>query len=131
MYIEDFQEKHPQLEIQTELAEVRTQVPEEMNLALFRICQEALNNIVRHANATKAWLRLRIQNGELCLEIQDNGKGMPANTNMVDQTRNGHYGLAGMKERAEALGGGFTVISTPGQGTIIRVSTPIHKKGNC
>ena len=128
MYIEDFQEKHSELEIQTELAEVRTQIPEDIQLALFRVCQEALNNIVHHAYATQASLRLYIQNGELWLEVQDNGKGMPDETNLVDLTRNGHYGLAGMKERAEALGGSFTLTSIPGQGTIICVSTPTSQK---
>ncbi len=128
MYVEDFREKVPELDIQTDLMDDRHQVPEEIRLALFRICQEALNNIIRHANATKVWIRFSIQDGEIALEIQDNGIGMPADTDFVYQTHNGHYGLAGMQERAEALGGRFTLISTPGEGTTIGVRVTVQKR---
>jgi PAS domain S-box-containing protein len=125
IYLEDLREKHPQLRIQAELADDGVQVPEATRLALFRICQEALNNVIRHANATQVWLCYTVAENTALLEVRDNGQGMPALNSLVDQTRSGHYGMAGMKERAEALGGTLTVTSAPGQGTTICVWTPI------
>jgi two-component system sensor histidine kinase UhpB len=70
----------------------------------FRILQEALTNVVRHAQASAAWVALSIRDGALRLCIADNGRG-------ADEplSRNGHYGLRGMRERAEALGGRLAI----------------------
>ncbi len=83
---------------------------------LYRIAQEALHNIVKHAHASTVRLRLASQQREIILEIEDDGRGF-------DSTKAfpGHLGLASMQERAEQLGGTFALVSAPGQGTQIRM----------
>jgi signal transduction histidine kinase len=90
---------------------------------LFRLAQEALQNIEDHAAADQAWIRLAPHSGALLLEIGDNGCGF-APERVVEAQADGHLGLLGMRERAELLGGQFVLETEPAQGTIIRVSIP-------
>jgi signal transduction histidine kinase len=79
--------------------------------ALFRIVQEALSNIYRHAGATKAWITLRRgEDGSVSLEVRDNGEGLPAGFSF---TKSVGVGLAGMRERMKQLGGALDVDSSP------------------
>ena len=89
--------------------------------AMYRIAQEALNNIVKHAHATKVDVRLEISDGVVRLEIGDNGVGFDPQGEFP-----GHLGLRSMRERAEKAGGAFSVESAEGQGTRIRVQFPYH-----
>jgi PAS domain S-box-containing protein len=87
-------------------------LPAEVQIAFYRVCQESLNNVAKHAEARKVELDLK-QVGDLIeLRIRDDGRGF--NTK---QTFSGHYGLGMMNERAEAVGALLTVTSQPGQGT--------------
>jgi signal transduction histidine kinase len=87
--------------------------------ALYRIAQEALHNIVKHAHASTVLLRLARQEGGITLEVADNGRGFnPTNTFP------GHLGLHSMRERTERLGGTLAFESAPGQGTHILVRVP-------
>lgn len=86
--------------------------------ALYRIAQEALNNIVKHAVASKVWLALQCGDG-ICLSIRDNGKGFD-----TQQAFPGHLGLISMQERAMLVGGAFWLESQPGQGTTLEVRLP-------
>ena len=84
---------------------------EDMETALFRIVQEALSNIYRHAGATKAWIALHQKPGDdLMLEIRDNGEGLPEGFTMAQSSG---VGLAGMRERMKHLGGSLEVASSP------------------
>ena len=87
--------------------------------ALYRIAQEALHNTVKHAQARSAEVSLAHADGRLALTIRDNGRGFATNSKFP-----GHLGLRSMRERAEALGGTFSVLSTPRRGTTIRVEVP-------
>ncbi len=95
--------------------------------AVFRIFQETLTNIMRHAKATKFCVDIAEQDGNLLLRVSDNGVGI-ADTQFVDERT---YGLMGMKERAFMLGGTLEIMSSPGQGTTVvailpmSVSTPL------
>ncbi len=89
--------------------------------ALFRIYQEALTNIARHANATQVDAVLSQEGDKFVLEIRDNGKGF----RKEDMTGKKTLGLEGMHERALMIEGDFRIESTPGQGTYIHISTPI------
>jgi signal transduction histidine kinase len=93
---------------------------QEKKQALYRIAQEALHNIVKHAHARTVLLRLSKQDSELILEVCDDGKGF-------DPTKPfpGHLGLHSMQERATQLGGTCSIESTPSQGTCLRVRIPI------
>jgi len=88
---------------------------------LFRIVQEALNNVARHAQASTVWIELNLEEaGVVQLTVRDDGVGFdPA---VLEQTaRSGHLGLKQMRERVAGLKGTFSLRSAPGQGTEIRV----------
>ena len=87
--------------------------------ALYRIAQEALQNVAKHAHATKVELSLQNKNGSLLLEIRDNGKGFDASHEFP-----GHLGMKSMPERAAQIGGDFRIQSQPGAGTVITVTIP-------
>jgi signal transduction histidine kinase len=94
---------------------------------LFRLSQEALQNIEEHSEATRAWLRLAQKDGHMHLEIGDNGNGFTEHR-VKEAQRDGHLGLLGMRERAELLGGSFHLEAVPSQGTSIRVTIPPPQK---
>ncbi len=98
--------------------------PPEEAIHVYRIVQEALNNVARHSSAREAWVTMDSQNAELLLEIRDNGAGFEMGAEM---SRSAGVGLMGMRERAEHLGGSLTVQSAPGKGTVVRVSVPLKK----
>ena len=89
--------------------------------ALFRILQETLTNVARHANATRVDVRLAQQNENLILEIRDNGQGI--GEEHLSESRS--LGILGMRERALLLGGELTISGTPGKGTTVRVQIPL------
>lgn len=92
------------------------QVPPEVQIALYRITQEALNNISKHARADRAWVILRCDQEHVTLQIGDNGRGFDRDSWQVQQ-----IGLQIMQERAEAINGHLTIESQPGQGTEVTV----------
>jgi signal transduction histidine kinase len=93
-------------------------LPAAVEVAAYRIAQEALTNVARHARAKHCLLALKVESGDLRLEIGDDGRGMPA-------TVQAGVGMASMRERAEELGGCFT--ASPGKrgGTVIQAIVPI------
>ena len=97
--------------------------PGEMETTLFRIAQEAMNNVARHSQATHLAIQLAQNNGLITMTLTDNGSGWNQIKPLVS-ARQG-LGLAGMRERALLMGGQMQIDSTPGQGTIIRVSVPL------
>jgi signal transduction histidine kinase len=86
----------------------------------YRIAQEALHNIVKHAHATSATLRLTATGEQLLLEIIDDGVGFETGSDFP-----GHIGLVSMRERASSIGGTFTIESTPGSGATVRLRLPL------
>ncbi|MGZ9234822.1 MAG: PAS domain S-box protein [Anaerolineales bacterium] len=120
----DILEKHPNLSIYLSLAHDRQILPEKVRLALFRIFQQSLANVIRHSKATEAHVRFSFDAEEAHLEITDNGRGFDVPPNWIDFVRQGHYGLAGAAERANTLGGVVKVQSEPGSSTTIRVTIP-------
>lgn len=96
-------------------------VPADVANNVFRILQEALTNILRHARATTAYVTLRATEGSVELTVRDDGAGFAPESLTSAQ----HYGLLGMRERSELLGGKFSISSRPGGGTEVFVSIPI------
>jgi two-component system nitrate/nitrite sensor histidine kinase NarX len=86
----------------------------EVQVTVYRICQEGLNNIARHAAASRVKVKLQYTAGKVDMRIQDNGRGFDANLSSP-----GHYGLSMMNERAQAIGAKLEIISQPGKGTEI------------
>jgi PAS domain S-box-containing protein len=91
---------------------------------LFRVAQEALTNIARHAQASRADVSIQKLDGAICLKIKDNGKGLPAER-VLHSRKQKRLGLLGMRERAEMVGGNFTIESVPGKGTTILAQIPL------
>ena len=120
----DILEKHPTLNIYLSLAHDRQILPEKVRLALFRIFQQSIANVIRHSRATEVHVRFSFDAEEAHLEIKDNGRGFEVPSNWIDFVRQGHYGLAGAAERANTLGGIFKVQSNPGNSTTIQVTIP-------
>ncbi len=94
-------------------------LPAEVEISLYRIAQEALNNVVRHARASRAEVLIAFSPQEVRLEICDDGIGFQMPRNPADFARQGHFGLLGMRERAELIGARLEVDSVPGNGTRI------------
>ena len=90
---------------------------------LYRIAQEALTNVARHAQASKAEVSIQNPDGGICMEVTDNGCGF-AVEGKGSAKKNNRLGLLGMRERVEMIGGTFSVESAPGNGTTIRVEIP-------
>ncbi len=88
---------------------------------LYRIAQEALSNVGRHAAAQRVTIRLIREGGGLVLSIADDGRGFAVPDDFTDLAAVGHFGLAGIEERVALIGGSWCVASSPGQGTTVRV----------
>jgi PAS domain S-box-containing protein len=95
-------------------AEGAARLPDEVQVALYRVAQEALQNVARHARATHVWVTLRLEPGLAELSIRDDGRGFDPATVPAD-----HFGLAIMRERMESVGGTVAVESQQGQGTTL------------
>jgi signal transduction histidine kinase len=118
-------EERAHLTLHLDLAEECQPLRKAVATALFRIYQQALENIIRHSGATEAWVSLTISPSETHLAIQDNGTGFALPPNWRQHfTRLQHFGVAGMVERACAVGGQMEIESGLGQGTRICVVVP-------
>jgi signal transduction histidine kinase len=102
------------------------QLSREQEQGLFRIVQEALNNVSKHAHTDKAVVTLRITDGRALLLVEDHGAGFCLSPGYSSE---GHFGLSNMRERAELQGGTFKVESLPGEGTRITVDIPCVRRG--
>jgi signal transduction histidine kinase len=106
--------------------EVRSALPEapldrDVSTALFRIFQEALTNVVRHAAATRVEVNLRQEGGRIVLEVRDDGRGLGTEGGGGRRT----LGMLGMSERARRLGGSVNWMGAPGGGTVVQASIPL------
>ena len=97
--------------------------------AVIRIVGEGLRNVGQHAGATNAKVMLRYDQDQVVATIEDDGKGFDSNEMSTAEER-GHYGIVGMRERAEGVGGQLVVRSEPGRGTIVRASIPYRAADN-
>ncbi|MGH8287464.1 MAG: sensor histidine kinase [Steroidobacteraceae bacterium] len=96
-------------------------IPKDTAIALFRIVQEGLTNIVRHAGARSVTLRFTMGDEGCRFTLSDDGRGFDA----TDPEFRGSHGITGMRQRVRALGGQFEIVSAPGAGTTLRVVVPI------
>jgi signal transduction histidine kinase len=96
-------------------------LPEAEAVAVFRIFQELLSNVVRHARATAVVIRIGVDGGALRLSVRDDGCGAPPDAFEAPDA----YGVMGMRERARHFGGTLDITSTPGQGSECRLSWPL------
>lgn len=113
-----------QVEMEQDSEMVR--LPTHLETTLFRILQEAVSNILRHANASKVFISLRLGDGHIVLEVKDNGRGFDVEKTTGAALTRKQLGLLGMKERVALVNGAVKVESTPGEGTTLRVYIPLH-----
>jgi PAS domain S-box-containing protein len=111
--------------IPTEVMGHLNEVPGEVAIAAFRVIQEALTNVLRHAQAQHIWIELSQSDGAVELLVRDDGVGFDVPKTLGWAANRGHLGLLGMKERVQILGGHLEVDSKPGLGTRIRLSLPL------
>ncbi len=113
----------PQIALEVELSDAR--LPEHIELALYRVAQECLQNIVKHANATIARLSFAFDGHTAQLEIVDDGVGFDTSRHPLGSDEIGGYGLLSMAERAELVGGRLNIRSRPGSGTAVTATIPL------
>lgn len=125
-HAQEFRKSYTRPALHLNLERDGQRLPDEVRLALFRIYQETLNNAVRHANANNIYVNFAMDAGNAELDIQDDGTGFEIPQHWVRLAREGHYGLVGIRERVEALGGHFQLESSPGKGTHFRITMPFN-----
>ena len=115
--------------LDSKFSEVGTpcRLPSSIEIAVFRVIQEALNNIRKHSGATKVNVRLEFLEKKLIVDINDNGKGFDLARTLHSAVDAGHVGLVGMKQRAEMLGGNIKFKSSQGGGTTIVLTLPVQQ----
>jgi signal transduction histidine kinase len=99
----------------------KVELTEEQSTAVFRILQEALTNVLRHAQATKVDIKTDKENGYFVVSVSDNGNGMTESEKSEQQS----LGILGMRERAHLVGGEVSITSAQGRGTVVTVRVPI------
>jgi len=113
----------PQIDLEVQLADTR--LPDHIELALYRIAQECLQNVVKHANASTARLTFAVGDGTARLEIVDDGVGFDTFEHPLGGDEMGGYGVLSMAERAEIVGGRLNIRSRPGAGTAVTATIPL------
>jgi signal transduction histidine kinase len=128
-----FQDRYQDLVVHLDLAKDNLMLPDWVGLALFRIYQQALDNVVQHAQASQVFVRLYTTPGQLAspdqlvLEVRDNGRGFVVPPRWVELARANHLGIIGAVERASHIGGTYKITSTPGNGTTVQVTLPLDR----
>ena len=98
-------------------------LPSNMEVALFRLIQESVQNVLKHADASLIQVKLEIKKDQVLAVVKDNGKGFE-----VSKKKSGSFGIMGMKERIDLLDGDITIHSKPSEGTVVLISVPIIKQ---
>jgi PAS domain S-box-containing protein len=115
-----------QIEVDVRWDGPQPSISRDVQLALFRIAQEALNNVRKHAGADRVTVRLGVTKGQLVMSLVDNGHGFEPPEQTAELSVSGKLGLLGMRERVELLGGELEIISSPGGGTEVRALVPLE-----
>jgi signal transduction histidine kinase len=121
-----FETTYPNIHVDCQLDIQGNVVPKTLGTVIYRIIQEAFNNITKHATATLIKFTIQKIDARIELTIQDNGKGFDRETVLSRESSERGLGLTSMRERAELSGGVFHVESAIGKGTVVRVSWPIE-----
>jgi len=116
-----WRELHPDMVFTLDVQGDVSALGETINITVYRIVQECLTNIVKHARAHRAEVQVRCADRRLLVEVRDDGRGLTE----PEAQRATRFGLLGMRERAEALGGHFTLDGAPGQGLRVCVELPL------
>lgn len=122
--IRQFCEVRPQVKFEQALAVDEAEIPEPLKIVIYRVCQEALNNISKHSEATAAELSLTKSEKALVLIIRDNGCGLDLREVLSEDRNRASLGLESMRERVEMSHGSFSIISSKTKGTTLKALWP-------
>lgn len=125
-FCREFQKTYSSVSIQKKIDIEENDVPDSLRTPIFRICQEALNNVAKHSKATLVNLSLQKFDKRIELSIEDNGKGFNSGEKTPEEHSRKGLGLVSMRERAELSGGFFNIESTRGKGTVICAWWPLR-----
>ena len=120
-FCREFQNDHPGIEVGMKSEVSEQDISADLKLEIFRIVQDAFNNVAVHSKADKARVSLIGENRYIRLEIRDNGNGFDVTHTLSGMGENCGLGLMSMKRRAELSGGSFQIESAVGSGTLIKV----------
>jgi len=123
-FCREFGKLHPEMQIDQQLNVAENEVPEILKVVVYRVLQEALNNVGKHSEATRVRLQLHKEDNLLKLTVTDNGRGFDPAEKLSDATVASGLGLSGMRDRAELCDGKFEIISEKEKGTTLRISLP-------
>ena len=123
-HVEKFREQNPGMYIHLNLMRDKQVLSDRLRLGLFRIYQEAIQNVARHAQATDIHVRFHWNEEMIVLEVEDNGRGFEVPRLWVELVREEHFGLVGIAEQVESMGGKLEIVSAPENGTLVRVLVP-------
>jgi signal transduction histidine kinase len=126
--IRQFSEVQHQVKFENSLVVEEEEIPESLKIVIYRLCQEALNNISKHSKATEVELSLSKKKNAIVLIIRDNGRGFDLREVLAAEGHRSKLGLESMKERVEMSGGSFTILSSKAKGTTIRAIWPVSKE---
>jgi signal transduction histidine kinase len=131
-YLREYAERHQDMRVELETGSLARRLPSNAETVLFRVTQEALSNIARHAHATQVMVTLTQGRDSVRLEVVDDGVGFDASAAgaPAPQARASGWGLVGMRERVALAGGQFTIQSQVGRGTQVIVELPLRTTGN-
>lgn len=127
-FIKRYQERNPGILVDVEIMDGTERLSPEIEIALYRVCQESLCNVAKHAMARKVRITLTRTCSLLTLAVEDEGKGFDAEHWREIVAEHQSSGILGMRERIAELGGSFSIASSPGEGTIVRVLLPLATK---
>lgn len=123
-YLENLRERY-NISFESNFIGTHKRLESVVEVALYRVIQEAVQNIIKHANATEVNLKMEVGADSILVMVKDNGTGFAAE-NFLKEPRPNSYGILGMKERLEILGGQFSIKSLPGEGTEIISILPLE-----
>jgi len=119
--VEQARTAHPGVQIQLQTEGVLDTLDSELATAVYRIAQESLTNALRHAQAQLIALQVQVAAQHISLEVRDDGRGLHPDWELT-----GHFGVIGMRERAQGLGGTFAIEAIPLGGVRMRATLPLH-----
>jgi len=123
----EFQATYSTIEIRREIGAVESDVPNPLKIVVYRVMQEALNNVAKHSGAGMVTISLVKKDNAIQLAIEDNGCGFDVDEALSVESSERGFGLGSMKERTELSGGTFVISSAKGKGTIVQASWPYNE----
>jgi PAS domain S-box-containing protein len=123
-FCREFRMIYSNIRIEKEVAVQENEVPEPLKMVIFRVLQEAMNNIAKHSDADLARLSFRKTDSAIALTVEDNGRGFDPEKALFLKNSEKRFGITSMKERTELTGGSFAIKSGSGTGTAISASWP-------